>query len=326
MKKNIHYSKKGQRELSEFFAKELIFDHMVDQLDKDRESSFQENFNNNLEVQGEKKKIQKAIQYCNELSHVTITEQLNEYLLNKESYLENILKKIQFNDWPVGVKAGLETLLVVCVLVLVLIGTPWDKIAKKNFISSSPILITELSRTNNSEQAVASANLKEVPSEQLYKDEVPGEILKEKKIHIEPDSKKPIDISGKQNTQTGQSPVKPEVITKSESELSAQTENKISGGFLYRGQLSVANLKMTRLKLNAEIGIMGGRKAGEVELGWSKTQKQAYYHFTIPETKYDELITFLSGFGKPQLKKERHPRIMPDGIVRIIIVVDEKNK
>lgn len=336
MRKKNFYSKKDKRKLSEFFAKELIYDFMASELDENREKHIREDFTDNVEVKDEQRKIQKALKYCNELSSVTVSEHLNDYILTKESYLEAIIQKIKFHEWPIGVKVGLETLMVVGVLVLILIGTPWDKIAKKNFISNAPILITEVSRTKMTEQESENKNLDVAQSEPLYKDEVTPEAVvtqSEKESKSQQPALGEKSNAEKSETKTSAIAVLPKsTTTNSESMIKAQEEarasndNKTTGGFLYRGQLSVANLKMTRLKLNALITELGGRKAGEVELGWLKTQNQAYYHFTIPEAKYEELITFLSGFGKPQLKKERHPRIMPDGINRIIFVVDEKSK
>lgn len=63
-----------------------------------------------------------------------------------------------------------------------------------------------------------------------------------------------------------------------------------------------------------------------MELGWKKTPTSSYYHFTIPQAKYDDLIAFLSIYGKPVIAKEKHPRVMPDGILRLIVTVDEAQK
>ena len=95
---------------------------------------------------------------------------------------------------------------------------------------------------------------------------------------------------------------------------------------MYRGKLAVTNLEAIGPKIRDKILELGGRKAGEVELGWHKTPESAYFHFTIPEAKYEELQNFLSGYGTAVIDKEKHPRVMPDGIVRLIITVDEANR
>lgn len=83
---------------------------------------------------------------------------------------------------------------------------------------------------------------------------------------------------------------------------------------------------MNSPKITEKIIELGGRKAGEVDIGWKKSDTTYYYHFTLPEAKYSELIAFLSEYAKTELTKEKHPRVMPDGIIRLIITLDEKKQ
>ncbi len=71
-----------------------------------------------------------------------------------------------------------------------------------------------------------------------------------------------------------------------------------------------------------------GRTRGRIcRVGLEKnTELYVYYHFTMPEAKYQELVTFLSTYGKSKIGGEKHPRVMPDGIIRMIITVDEAQK
>ncbi len=101
-----------------------------------------------------------------------------------------------------------------------------------------------------------------------------------------------------------------------------ETEEK-SGGFLYRGQVNVTNLESVWPKIRDRIQDIGGRKAGEVELGWRKSDTLRYFHFTVPEAQYAVLKKFISQYGELQISKEKHGRIMPDGIIRIILNVNE---
>jgi hypothetical protein len=97
-------------------------------------------------------------------------------------------------------------------------------------------------------------------------------------------------------------------------------------GYLYRGTISITNIEAVEPKITEKIEALGGRKAGSVELGWKKTENSLYYHFTIPEARYTELLTFLSTYGTPKFSKKKHSRVMPDGIIRLIFNVDEKSK
>ena len=103
-------------------------------------------------------------------------------------------------------------------------------------------------------------------------------------------------------------------------------KQKPSGGFLYRGQLNVTNVDMIAPKIKEKIEEFGGRKAGEAEIGWKKSSNLYYYHFTIPEAKLAELEQYLKLYSEAKLSKTPHPRVMPDGIIRIIFTVEEKQQ
>ncbi len=50
----------------------------------------------------------------------------------------------------------------------------------------------------------------------------------------------------------------------------------------------------------------------------------AYFHFTMPENNYQQMTDAFKEYGQLKIAKEKHERIMPEGIVRVIITVDEK--
>lgn len=100
-------------------------------------------------------------------------------------------------------------------------------------------------------------------------------------------------------------------------------EDKKAGG-LYRGVLVVTDLNEVTSKITQRLVEFGGKKAGEVELGWRKTDKLSYYHFTLPENNISAAKEFLSNFGSLQIQFENHPRLMPPGVKRLIIEVKER--
>jgi len=75
--------------------------------------------------------------------------------------------------------------------------------------------------------------------------------------------------------------------------------------------------------LSIKVQELGGRKAGQVELGWFKGDS-SYFHFTMPESRYEELQEFFKEYGQLSIQQEAHERVMPEGIRRIIITVYEK--
>lgn len=92
-------------------------------------------------------------------------------------------------------------------------------------------------------------------------------------------------------------------------------------GGLYRGVLYVKNLLDDNKKVLARLSELGAKKAGEVSLGWMKSEKMAYYHFTIPEQNVEVANKFFNEIGQLQIKFEAHPRLISAGSKRFIIEV-----
>ncbi len=98
---------------------------------------------------------------------------------------------------------------------------------------------------------------------------------------------------------------------------------KAKQGGLYRGSIVVSDLETVATKITDKLVDLGGRKAGEVELGWRKNPHLAYYHLTMPEGSVQDAKDFLKNFGQLKLDFENHPRLMPNGTKRIILEVRE---
>jgi hypothetical protein len=95
---------------------------------------------------------------------------------------------------------------------------------------------------------------------------------------------------------------------------------KAEGG-LYRGTLSVSDLQNTNKNVLQKIKNLGAKKAGEVELGWMKTSKIAYYHYIIPEKNVEAAAQYFKEVGSLEVKFESHPRVIPAGSKRFIIEI-----
>jgi hypothetical protein len=106
-------------------------------------------------------------------------------------------------------------------------------------------------------------------------------------------------------------------------ETSNAAQAKKVGG-LYRGVLIVTDINEVTPKITQKIVDIGAKKAGEVELGWRKSEKLSYFHFTLPENNIDAMKEFISKFGSLQIQFENHPRLMPAGVKRLIIEVKER--
>ena len=96
-----------------------------------------------------------------------------------------------------------------------------------------------------------------------------------------------------------------------------------SEGGLYRGTLTVKDIEAVNSKIVQKMAALGAVKAGEVELGWLKSQKLAYYHYTIPEKNIEEVNQYLKEVGHLKLNFEKHPRKVAAGTKRFIIEVKQ---
>jgi hypothetical protein len=132
------------------------------------------------------------------------------------------------------------------------------------------------------------------------------------------------EVNKNDNLKTTQKTEKP-LDVKTNADVMTTTSNlaKKTGG-LYRGVLVVTDINEVTPKITERLVDNGAKTAGEVELGWHKTDKLSYYHFTLPENNVDSMKEFLKKFGSLQIQFENHPRLMPAGVKRLIIEVKER--
>lgn len=96
---------------------------------------------------------------------------------------------------------------------------------------------------------------------------------------------------------------------------------KIATTGVYRGLITVTDFEQVTSIIRDRVIAVGGKKAGEVELGWIKNKNTSYFHFIFPTEKREEIVTFVQQYGNLQYKLEPHPRILPLGHSRFIIEV-----
>lgn len=322
----IALSKKGQREVTPFIGHELLYDYIADRLDEERKAAVEDHLKFSVDAQLDLAKIQRGYDYAKKLGETEVSEPIISRISTPSSYLTVLLQKSNFDKWPQGIKWGLEALVVVTVIVTLLTVTPWQKVLDLQvFKSSKDMVLAEVRK---------GAPTSTVESEVVGRDDKPqfaDEDAKELGAVAESGTKGPSipKVTLKDEVAVAKSPTptpSPVSTPTTKAEEKAETVAASAGGFLYRGEIAITNISVNGAKITEKIISLGGRKAGSVELGWQKTPTSMYYHFTIPEAKYEELNTFLATYGTPQIAKEKHVRVMPDGIIRLILIVDEAAK
>jgi hypothetical protein len=326
-------SKKGQRQVTPFTGNELLYDYMSGILDEERRKAVESHLETSREAQLDFQKIQIGQQYAEKMRQITVSNALQERLSAPSSYLSVLFRKAKFDQWPVGLKWGLEALVVVFVVVTVLTVAPWEKVMKLRLSTGSDVVLTELNKSQTKktvpQEAPETAETPQFVDEGIKAKDVTASPVPAVEAAPKPTATPAVVAKATPAPVPSKAPAKVAVATaasEEESDEDSTDTSKASTGYLYRGQIAVTNLEAVGPKIKDKIVELGGRKAGEVELGWQKTPESAYFHFTIPEAKYAELQAFLSEYGKAKISKDKHPRVMPDGIIRLIITVDEAKK
>ena len=309
--KNFTWSKIGKREVSNFMGHEMIYDLINHSLDGERTQAIEELVATSKDAQQDMMKMLNGMQYAERLSETVVSEVILAQISEPSTYLAVLLKKTKFQYWPTSVKWALEALVVVSFMIVISLMIPWDRVAKFNpFPERKETILAEIEKT---QQVGDPAKLKSIELSE------PAEFADEEKNEAS-SVKKPEKIA-ETPAPPPSTPVAPKAPVVAASIVSQ--DKKPGEGAIYRGRVEVTNLDVVGPKIVEKVLELGGRKAGEVDLGWQKNPGEAYFHFTLPAAKYEELLQFLATYGPPNIKKEKHSRVMPDGIIRLIVTIDE---
>lgn len=327
------YSKKGQRKLSSFVGQELLYDYISEQLDPERHKAVEEFLKENREAQGDVQKINNGISYVGRLAETVVSQALLEKVETPSNYFQTVQARLRFEEWPVGLKLGLEAMVVALGITSVAVLVPWHKIMSLRTHTEN-VVLTEVAHetVKKTTEVEAGDAVKEQPA--AFQDE--GVVVSKPNIVDENEVSKPntpvsapattAAVAAKPVTPPPKTPApesKKPVATAAAAATDTTEKDGKHIGFLYRGSMSVTNVSAVSPKMVEKLTALGSRKAGEVELGWKKGNG-SYFHFTVPESKYEEVLAVFNQYGQLKIQKERHERVMPEGIIRLIVTVDEK--
>ncbi len=300
-----------KRELSDFMTQELLYDYVKDLLDEERKKSVEEVIKKSDEVKVDLKTIESGIQYLESLSKTFVSTSLVQNINRRETYFGQIQKLMSYENWPPFVKWTLEAVLVISVVITVSLIVPWAQF--KDFVmqsKNSELILAELPKSDK-KSLTESLGTSEPVGSAAFADETGTD-----------QDVKPITAQEVESQVPEQIPVEPpKKVAATKPPPKVEEPKKV--GFVYRGTLVIVNVEVGTTKLKDTIVELGGRKAGEVELGWRRNEGDYYFHFTIPESKLADLEEYFKTLGTIKLSRDPHPRVMPDGIVRMIITTEE---
>lgn len=317
-----------KREMSSFFFKELMYDFVSDQLDEDRKSSMEDFLAKNQELKEELGHLSQAMDYCQELSQASVDPRFIEQLSPRSMSSKLLSAAKEWRDWPISIKWGMEALTVSAALLVLFLVAPWagvfDQISGW-MGSSEAIDVVQVEK-----EAVKLPTPEELrrqssfgPGESQSEDESidvaaaaePEPSTVEAVVEVEEDESEVADEASDEST---------DVVAAVQEERPAKIK-KGPQGFVFYGSLRVKDHHAVSDALVELIQKEGGEKAGQVELGWRKSDGERYFHFQIPEPAYDRVIEFLQAKSDNtiRIRKNAHRRVMPEGTQRIILRLNE---
>ncbi len=284
--------------MTRFLCHELLYDFHIGRLDDLRRRAIEEHLKEHHDSRQELERLKSALSYCELLSSVGLENDLVEALCESRGTLESTLWKssqaVREKIWRLMPPVLLATALTLGLVVV----KPWrllrdqpTTIAQINKKTLNPVVPIDVPLTVGLRQLDVISVVNPMPSPMIVSlfNPIEGK-SKSQEIKVAQDEK----------------PQKPVVQ-----------------GALWRANISVVNFSATWPLIRDKIVELGGHVAGSVELGWLRRPNQSYFHFSLPESNQEALREFLSTFGPVRFSKQIHPRVMPEGKIRIILTVKD---
>ncbi len=302
-----------KRTLSKFLCQEIMYDYVTNKLDKARVLAVEECLSKDPELKQAELALREAINYCDQLSKTEITQPFMDQISADPPWYQAIKRGTSWRTWPEPLKWAFEAGAVsLCVAVFVYL-TPWHKIGffNKNFSGITLVddrrvpILKDLSEVDASASNIEEGPVKivialppPVPHEESSQKKATAPSPKETSAYIEAEAKK----------------LKTKTITKAVK----------GNAFVYRAFMSSGRIDELTPEIVATLSTLGGKKAGQVELGWKKPNG-SYFHFSISEEQYLKALVYLNKISPVTVEKSAHRRVMPEGFVRVILWVEKKN-
>lgn len=308
-----------QRTISGFFAKQMLFEYHEGLLDPVRHQAVEEAIANDPELKQELKFIKAADEYCKSLSATRMDEDFLLEISKNKSLSEYFFIIFKWSKWPEIVRWTAEAILISAAVVGLIVIVPWANIRDMVDIKKSAAI-----RFEEEQNRLANIQVEEIEKsiEGPAQSTTSAPAAKPAKTKEAPTTapaavvKTPANLSSPTTTVA-----KTPEPTKAEPAKPVQAKPAIQG-LLYRMMMKVPNIGEKASDLRRKIKDMGGLKAGKVEMGWRKPNGN-YYHFSFPESRYQNLLSVLGEYGPVRVYKNPHERVMPEGQIRIILWIED---
>ncbi len=332
-----------------FQVREMLLDYQENKLDSARQDLVKNTLANDAETQHVLKQLNSGLNFAKQISHVEIKEGLRQQLIQSENLSSLFFHYCSFKNWNQAFRASTYALMS-CIFVLVLVmSLPRNILLRLKPRSNQEVVLSQILKPP--EASIESDDPEKRDAQTALAQNLPTDTDEEESIpsdgqeasgdeHAEPFFIPPSTTALTLNTRPPSTKTVAQAEQKS-PETKGDSKNEVSGdssesnntdisrkpsGIVLRGAMKIDELDEKTPLIAQQILELGGRKAGEVELGWRKDNKGSYYHFSLPEENYDKLLEYLQGLGPVRFSKDSHPRVMPQGQLRFILWVERKNE
>lgn len=302
------------RQLSDFLAKELLYDYVCGKLDDARKQAVDQAVADSEEVAADLKSLREGLKYCEALRNTKLSEPLFQFLSQPpKTWAERAqgLSKLK----P-SVRYGLEAVVVLVVFVTIGFLTPKEY---RFWEADSAYTVVEQRRDEGT--SVSLGGTREAANES-----VETEVPVQGQVAMGPPTTLTTTKTSPPSTVTSTTSLVARQASTSTTLLEvAAVKSAVRKGELFRVNMPNASVDKWTPEVVAKVQSLGGEKAGQVQLGWRR-RGGSYFHFSMPEQNYETLMVYLRTLGPVRIVREPHPRVMPEGTIRLILWLEEDSK
>jgi hypothetical protein len=279
------------RQISHFLAQEMLYDYMQGRLEPDRKAAIENYLTEHSDLREELDSMRHAEEYAANLGKTRIAPKSLEQLREVRPVKELLINRLRWDNWPDFARWSTEALGVSVVVAVIALIVPWQKLDLSWLRREAQVTLAKIEDNKSILPAIPKPE--------------------EKKAAVAKPVEKPVT-----------KPVDEDVRAKVESNQQKVITMK---GLLYRIIMTSERAEAVSSDIVTKLSTMGAEKAGQVELGWRKKNPDGnYFHFSLPETGYNELIKTLGEYGPVRIYKNPHERVMPEGQIRIILWIEDR--
>lgn len=314
-------------EMSRFHCREMLYDYMTGRLDAQRKAAVEKFLSNDNDLKAELDMYIEAAHYCEALSKVQLSDSTIQDLENIRLQSEVVADRIRYRNWPDLLKWSSEAVVISVFVAGLAMVIPWGTIREtfkrppRNEVVLADVETKPEVATTTAENVAPPVGAKVKPAAGPAAPAPTATAIAAAPVVVAPPAPIPTPVPiVVQPAKPAPEPPKPRLV---EKQVGTNASIKPAAkGMLFRILMNKSDIETLAPELRDKIVALGGKKAGEVEIGW-RQPGQNYFHFSMPEANYDQLLSILAGMGSSRVYKSPHERVMPEGIMRIILTIKD---